>query len=149
MKIEAFLEQSPLFAVSRAARKFDVHLAQLFKDEKVNFLEALVLVSILLEEPKKVNPSKLSETFSTTRGNISHCLSSLEAKGMIARKIDPEDARAFQLILKPQGRKMAMQVIRTLDRLQAAFEKAVGVAQMKSALQVIRNVEDLFARMGR
>lgn len=149
MKIEAFLEQSPLFAVSRAARKFETHLAQLFKEEKMNFLEALVLVSILLEEPKRVNPSKLSETFSTTRGNISHCLSALEAKGMIARKISPEDARAFHLVLKPQGRKMAMQVIRTLDHLQSSFEKTVGVAQIKSSLETIRKVEDTFSRMSR
>jgi DNA-binding MarR family transcriptional regulator len=149
MKIEAFLEQSPLFAVNRAARKFEAHLAQLFKNEKVSFLEALVLVSILLEEPKKISPSKLSDTFSTTRGNISHCLSSLEAKGMISRKIDPEDARAFHLILKPQGRKMAMQVIRTLDHLQNSFEKTIGVIPIKSALEVIGKVEDIFARMNR
>jgi DNA-binding MarR family transcriptional regulator len=149
MKIDTFLEQSPLFAVSRAGRKFEAQLAQVFAEENVNFLEALVLVSIQLEEPNRVNPSKLADTFSTTRGNISHCLSSLEAKGLISRKIDPEDARAFHLLLKPQGKKMAMQVIRILDHLQRSFEKSVGVTQIKSALKVVRDVQETFGRMSR
>ena len=33
------------------------------------------------------------------------------------RKIDPEDARAYRLTLKPQGKNVAVQVIGALDRL--------------------------------
>ena len=102
-----------------------------------------MLVSLLFEKPLSVSPSRLAETFSTTRGNISHCVSSLEAKGLLGRKIDPKDARAYQLILMPAGKKSAMQVVRTLDRLQAAFEKGIGVAELKAALQVIRQVEQI------
>lgn len=147
MKIEAFLDQSPLFAVSWAARKFEAYQMQLFRDENLNFLEALILVSILLEEPAKVSPSRLSETFATTRGNISHALSSLEAKGMILRRIDAEDARSFHLALKPLGRRTAMQVVRTLDALQKSFEKSIGMAEIKSALVTIRKLESYFARV--
>lgn len=147
MKIEAYLDQSPLFVVSRAARRFEIHLAQLLKEEQVSFLEALVLVSILFEEPKAVSPSRLAETFSTTRGNISHCVSSLEAKGMLLRKIDPQDARAFCLSLKPQGRKLGMQLIRTFDHLQKIFEKSAGISSMQAALGTIRKIEDSLDRM--
>src|SRR3954454_21352696 len=113
MKIETFLEQSPLFAVNWAARKFEANVTRLLADKNLNFLEALILVSVLFEEPKRVSPSQLATVFSTTRGNISHCVSSLEAGGLLARRIDPDDARGYQLFLKPQGRKTAMQVIRT------------------------------------
>ena len=64
-------------------------------------------------------------------------------KGLLGRKIDPKDARAYQLILMPAGKKSAMQVVRTLDRLQAAFEKGIGVAELRAALQVIRQVEQI------
>lgn len=36
-----------------------------------------------------------------------------------------------------------MQVVRTLDRLQAALKKGIGVAELKAALQVIRQVEQI------
>ena len=142
MKIEAFLEQSPLFAVNWAARKFESHVARLLADKNLSFLEALILVSILFEEPKRVSPSQLAAIFSTTRGNISHCVSSLEGNGLLSRRIDPDDARGYQLFLKPQGRKAAMQVIRTFDRMQATFEKTIGLTELKTAIDVIRRVEN-------
>ncbi|MHB1021433.1 MAG: MarR family winged helix-turn-helix transcriptional regulator [Acidobacteriaceae bacterium] len=145
MRIETFLEQSPLFEVSRAARKFESHLARILQDEGITFLEALVLISIFFEEPNAVKPSQLATTFSTTRGNVSHCISSLEAKGLLRRRIDPEDARGVLLILKPQGRRRAMQAIRTLDQMQKHFEKKIGVAELKAALHAIQQVEEICA----
>jgi len=63
----------------------------------------MVLAAMFFEAPRPVMPSQLAETLEPTRGNVSHCVSSLEAKGLLQRKIDPEDARAYQLTLKPQA----------------------------------------------
>jgi DNA-binding MarR family transcriptional regulator len=146
MKIETYLRQSPLFEISWAARKFESHLAQQL-GHVGGLLEALVLVSIFFEKPLTVSPSCLAEAFSTTRGNISHCISSLEAKGLLGRKIDPRDARAYRLLLKPPGKKIAMQLIRTLDQLQACFEKTIGATELESALKVVRQVEQTCSAM--
>lgn len=147
MKIESFLRQSPLFEISWAARKFESHLAQQLSHGEVTFLEALVLVSILFEKPMSISPSRLAETFSTTRGNISHCISSLEAKGLLGRKIDPQDARAYRLLLKPQGKRVAMQLVRTLDSMQRCFEKTIGSGKLEAAIGVIRSVEQICSNM--
>ena len=149
MKIESFLRQSPLFEISWAARKCESHLAQQLNQGEVSFLEALVLVSILFEEPLTVSPSHLAQAFSTTRGNISHCISSLEAKGLLGRKIDPDDARAYRLLLKPQGKRIAMYLIRTLDQMQTRFEKIIGSEKLKAALDVVRQVEQTCSTMAR
>lgn len=146
MKIEAYLRQSPLFEISRAARKFESHLAQ-HLGEGLGLLEALVLVSVFFEKPLTVTPSCLAEAFSTTRGNISHCISSLEAKGLLGRKIDPQDARAYRLLLKPAGKRLAMQLIRTLDRMQSGFERAVGTKELEAALKAVRQVEEACSAM--
>jgi DNA-binding MarR family transcriptional regulator len=145
MRIDAFLEQSPIFAVNRASRKFDFFTVRALGADGLSFLEGLVLAAIFFEEPKTVKPSQLAETFSTTRGNVSHCLSSLEAKGLLSRKIDPADARAYQLILKPQGRKCALRVIRAYDQLQRAFEKGIGLGALGETLKTIRKIEAIFA----
>jgi DNA-binding MarR family transcriptional regulator len=88
MRIEAFLRESPLFAVTSTARHFESLTTRVLEEVDLRFLEALVLAAIFFEVPRPVRPSSLAETFGTTRGNVSHCVSSLEAKGCcIARSI--------------------------------------------------------------
>ncbi|HTW79505.1 MAG TPA: MarR family transcriptional regulator [Terracidiphilus sp.] len=146
MRINAFLYESPMFAVSRAARRFDALASRALAADELNFLEGLVLAALFFESPKLVKPSQLAETFGTTRGTVSHCVSSLEAKGHLQRKIDPEDARAFQLSLKPQGKKCALRVIAAFDRLQKEFESEIGKVALGEMLKAIRKLE---ARAGR
>jgi DNA-binding MarR family transcriptional regulator len=140
MRIETFLRQSPMFCISLTARRFDAMTTRLLEADGLNFLEALILSTLFFESPAAVKPSQLAETFGTTRGNVSHCISSLEAKSLVQRKIDPSDARAYHLTLKPQGRKTAVRVIGALDKVQRDFENEVGKDALQSALRVIRSL---------
>jgi len=145
MRIDAFLHESPMFAVNRAARRFESLTAKVLAGDNLGFLEGLVLAAIFFEAPLPVKPSQLAETFGTTRGNVSHCVSSLEAKGLLQRKIDSTDARAYQLTLKPQGKRCALRVIGAFDKLQKEFEDEVGKAALKDMLKTLRTLEALFA----
>ena len=147
MRIQSFLRQSPVFQVSRSARRMDAALNLILRDEDVSFFEALVLAAIFFEKKGDIKPSDLAETFQTTRGNVSHCISSLEAKGLVRRRIDPEDARAFQLVLQPAGRKRAARVVGILDRMQGRFEETVGVATLEAMLGQMDAVEELCSGM--
>ena len=102
-----------------------------------------MLAAIFFDAPEPAKPSQLAETFGTTRGNVSHCISSLEAKGFLQRKIDPTDARSYFLALKPQGKRCALRVIRAFDRLQAEFEKEIGKTALSDTLKTIRKLEAL------
>jgi DNA-binding MarR family transcriptional regulator len=141
MRIGAFLRESPMFAVSRAARRFDALAAEVLKEDGLSFFEGLTLAAVFFEAPKAIKPSQLAEAFGTTRGNVSHCVSSLEAKGLLQRRIDPEDARAYQLALKPQGKRCAMRVIAALDKLQREFEAEIGKAALGEMLRMLRRLE--------
>ena len=145
MRIDAFLNESPMFAVNRAARRFESLTTQVLAGDSLGFLEGLVLAAMFFEAPLLVKPSQLAETIATTRGNVSHCVSSLEAKGLLQRKIDPTDARAYLLTLKPQGKRCALRVIGAFDRLQKEFENEVGKASLSEMLKTIRKLEALFA----
>ena len=146
MRIEVFLHESPLFAVNRAARRFESLTTQVLAADSLGFLEGLVLAAMFFEAPRPVKPSQLAETFGTTRGNVSHCVSSLEGKGLLQRKIDPVDARAYQLTLKPQGKRCALRVIGAFDKLQKEFEQEVGKTALNEMLKAIRKLEALFAK---
>jgi DNA-binding MarR family transcriptional regulator len=143
MRIDAFLRESPLFAINRAARRFESLTAKALAADNLSFLEGLVLAAMFFEAPRTVKPSQFAEAFGTTRGNVSHCISSLEAKGLLQRRIDPEDARAYRLTLKPQGRKCALHVIGTFDKLQRACEQAIGKTALGEMLKDIRKLEAL------
>jgi DNA-binding MarR family transcriptional regulator len=143
MRIDAFLEESPMFAVNHAARRFESLAIHALAADNLNFLEGMILAAMFFESPAAVKPSQLAEAFGTTRGNVSHCLSSLEAMGHLQRKIDPEDARAYQLTLKPQGKKCAVRVIGVFDKLQRAFEKEIGKTALSETLRALRKLEAL------
>jgi DNA-binding MarR family transcriptional regulator len=145
MRIDAFLHESPMFAVNRAARRFESLAAKVLAPDGLSFLEGLVLAALFFEAPRLVKPSQLADTFGTTRGNVSHCISSLEAKGLLQRKIDPGDARAYHLSLKPQGKKCALRVISAFDTLQKEFEDEVGKTVLRDMLTAIRKLEGLFS----
>jgi len=131
-----------MFCIALTARRFDALTTRLLEADDLNFLEALILATLFFESPTAVKPSHLAETFGTTRGNVSHCISSLEAKGLVQRKIDPQDARAYHLTLKPQGRKTAVRVIGALDKVQRAFEHKVGKDALQSALRVLGSLTE-------
>ena len=147
MRIDAFLRESPMFAVNRSARRFESFTARMLAADGLGFLEALVLAALFFEAPRQVKPSQLAQTFATTRGNLSHCLSSLEAKGLLQRKIDPGDARAYLLTLKPHGKRCALRVIAALDRMQREFESEIGKTALAEMLKSLRKLETLAAAL--
>jgi DNA-binding MarR family transcriptional regulator len=147
VRIESFLKQSPIFQVNRIARKMGASLNQILEGEGLTAVESLLLAAIFLEKKAVIQPSRLAQTFETSRGNVSHCLSSLEAKGLVQRRIDPEDARAFRLVILPKGKRQAARVVGILDRMQQHFEQTVGVADLQVMLEQMCRVEELCARL--
>jgi DNA-binding MarR family transcriptional regulator len=147
MRIETFLRQSPIVQTSRIARRMEASLNQVLKDEGVTAFEALVLAAIFFERRGEIKPSALAEAFETTRSNVSHCISSLEARGLVERRIDPEDARAVQLTLRPQGKRQAARVVGILDRMQRQFEERIGAAKLEGMIGQMSEVEELCSRL--
>jgi DNA-binding MarR family transcriptional regulator len=132
-----------MFAILHAARRLNTLANEALAEDDLSFAEGLILTAILFEEPRLIKPSQLADTFGTTRGNISHSLSSLEAKGFLQRRIDPVDARAYQVTLRPSGKRCALRVVGTFDRLQRIFEREIGKTTLKETLTAIRAIESL------
>lgn len=130
-----------MFVAKRATQRFDALAAKAFSVDGLGFTEGLVLAATFFEAPRPVRPSQLAQAFGTTRGNVSHAISSLEAKGLVQRRIDPSDARGYLLALKPAGKKCALRVIAAFDAMQRTFEHKVGRTALVNALEVIRALE--------
>lgn len=147
MRIESFLQQSPVFQINRGARRIEAALNRILAGEDVTLFEALILAALFFEKKGNIKPSDLAATFQTTRGNVSHCLSSLEAKGLVRRRIDSSDARAFRLMLLPPGRRRAARVAGVLDRMQAHLETTIGAVKLETMVEQLCAVEELCSRL--
>jgi len=143
MRIDAFLSQSPMFAVYKTARRFEALVTELLAEDEIGFLDGLTLAALFFEAPAGVKPSQLAEVFATSRGNISHCISSLEARGYVQRRIDPDDARAYLITLKPAGKRCAMRVIAAFDSLQNSFERKAGKPALAQTIATLARLEGM------
>jgi DNA-binding MarR family transcriptional regulator len=149
MRIEAFLRQSPIVQAGRTARRMEASMNLLLRGEEVTVFEALVLAAIFFEGRAGIKPSAVAEAFETTRSNVSHCISSLEGRGLVQRKIDAEDARAVQLVLLPKGKKLAARVVGVLDLMQRKLEAGVGAAKLAETIARLAEVEEACARVAK
>lgn len=149
MKIDKYLQQSPLFALNAAYETVITSLNREMRQEGLNLLQGLVLTSLFFEGRTDVTPSSLADVFRTSRGNISHIISSLEEKGYVRRRLDVEDARRFHLELKPEGRRKALHLIRFYDRWQDFFEKEVGVGVCRETVGGLQRLTEAFKTKGR
>lgn len=147
MRIEVFLRESPLVQMNRAVRRMEASLNEALAEDGLSLFEALALAAVFLEGARAVKPSELAEAFDTTRSNVSHCVSSLEAKGLLERRIDAEDARAMRLTLKPLGKKRAMRVVKLMDRVQGQLEKEIGAERLIIILGQMRAVTAVCSRV--
>ena len=148
MRIQSFLEQSPPFQATRIARRIEASINRMLGEEGLTFLEALILAAVFFEKAR-VKPSQLALQLQTTRANISHSISSLEAKGLAQRKIDADDARAIQVVLLPAGRRRAARVVGILDRVQRGFEDGLGASKLQGTMAQLRAIEELCARLAK
>ncbi|HWU44350.1 MAG TPA: MarR family transcriptional regulator [Bdellovibrio sp.] len=141
MRIKKYLEQSPVFAINLAYEAIISELNRSLKQEEVNIMQALLLTALFFEESDNIKPSDLAKVFRTSRGNISHSLSHLEAKKWVRRKVHIDDARSFHIELRPEGRRKALALIKFFDKIQDRFEKELGSSCRHTVNGIFQMVE--------
>ena len=149
MKITQYVNNSLLLAIGSGYDTVWRDLNLRLKKEDCNLLQALILISIFFEQSDAVNPSGLAEIFRTTRGNISHCVSHLERRGFLKRALDEGDARRYRLLIKPEGRKTALRLMRVIDELENYFEKQLGKQGVQSTIENITTISAAYRRKSR
>ncbi len=87
---------------------------------------------------------QLAEEFGLTPATVSDAVKSLEGKGLVERRPQPEDGRAFQLHLTARGRQLAhRKLARWADALHeqlAGFSEAEKAQALRFLLQLIESL---------
>jgi DNA-binding MarR family transcriptional regulator len=100
-----------------------------------------LLYSAEAEGRPELNPSEISERQGTSRNTISALIRDLEEEGLIARTLDPDDRRRFNIRLTENGRSLVR---------SHASRHLYMVSQCFSSLtaQEERQLSDLLAKIG-
>jgi DNA-binding MarR family transcriptional regulator len=86
---------------------------------------------------------ELGEKTLVTKGTLTGVLERLEAKGILERKLNPEDARSQMVGLTQAGQTLFEKVFPAhLNHLDKAFQKlsAKELVEITSSLQLLKNV---------
>jgi DNA-binding MarR family transcriptional regulator len=146
MKIRQYVRKSLLFAICTSYEKIWRDFNASLRKEQINFLQAVILISMMFEEQNKkvVTPSALADALRTSRGNVSHCISALEKRGFLKRSFDPDDARRYRLLIKPDGRKTALRLMKVIDQTENFFEKRFGEKHVQDTIDSISAFEKAY-----
>jgi DNA-binding MarR family transcriptional regulator len=139
MRIEKFLETSPLFNLAVTHDEIIGDLQRRLSKEGVHFLEALVITGVFFEE-RALRPTELARAFSSSKSNMSHTLRGLEKRGLVERKTSAEDARAYFFSLTKEAKRKAPRLIKIFDSTQSQIEKAVAGKKVNQSLKAFRRI---------
>jgi DNA-binding MarR family transcriptional regulator len=139
MKINKFLDESPLFNLALAYNEIIGDFQKQLSREDVHFIEALIITGLFFED-RPVRPTELAHTFSVSKSNLSHSLRALEKQKLVERKTAPEDARAYFFSLSKEGSKRAQRLIKLFDSTEDRLEKTFGGRKINPSLKLFRKV---------
>ncbi|HKW72691.1 MAG TPA: MarR family transcriptional regulator [Candidatus Dormibacteraeota bacterium] len=105
---------------------------------------ALLLLSRLLREP---NPIKVAERLGTDTAGMTRLMDRLESKGLIFRKVNPDDRRSIVIVLGPKSKHVLPRLIPEFrhveDGLLDGFNKH-EVEHLQSMLKrLLKNARNL------
>lgn len=104
---EAGIEEKIAFAIEKLARVNRILLWNVAKEEKLSPIQIQLLLYLNSHSKEFCRVSNLAEEFGLTQPTVSEAIKSLEGKGLITRKREERDGRAFILELTLAGRKTA------------------------------------------
>ncbi|MCV7225231.1 MarR family winged helix-turn-helix transcriptional regulator [Mycolicibacterium komossense] len=129
-----------VLAVARAVKARD------YGDPQVVRLNATeISVMRFIDQHPGCGPSAVATAVGLQRSNLSKALRALEAKGMVAREVDATDNRHAALRPTPRAAENLARLQRSWIGLLGAAGDTVSDADLETAVQVLRTLDDALA----
>ena len=140
MKIENYFNNSPVFSLIDLGRMTQNYINSDLKTLGLSYSQALILVSLFVENRDNIIVKELVEVFPFTKGAISQNLSILEEKKYIKRH-SSNDRRNTLLKVTSAGKKLAQEIMSLLESREQSFEKLLDqklMNHLKSVKEIIK-----------
>jgi DNA-binding MarR family transcriptional regulator len=143
MEIDQYLRQSPIYLFNEIHQILFRDVKLLLKEKGVNFLQALIIVTLFLERRKKkdfrkkISPGDIFKALKVSKGGMSQNLSFLEEKGWLKRVLDQEDARSFSLELTELGELRALELMQIMELKEKNIETKMGKTHLDELVEIL------------
>lgn len=131
LKIEKFFKESATISLITNGLRLQKELNTTLSDFGLNLNQSLIMLSIFFEPEKTIRSLELVNLIPTTKGNISHCTSFLEAQKLITRNTVENDLRGFEFSLTVKGHKTCLSLIKFFDEVERGCVKKFSATKLK------------------
>jgi DNA-binding MarR family transcriptional regulator len=125
--------ESPGFLLWQATRRWQRELTAALKPLELTHVQFVLLASVWwLGEPTQ---RELADQAATDPMMTSQVVRALEKRGLVERRPDPNDGRAWRLVATASGAELAQRAIRVVEDADAAFFEPVDAAALMATLR--------------
>jgi DNA-binding MarR family transcriptional regulator len=133
------ITERPTFLVHRLNAELARVCNPLFRRLGVDLITSRILV--ILREQQFAYVGDIVEAMSLPQSTVSHQLTRLEASGLVTRRADKADNRAFVLSLTRKGQSVAQQCNELSDNLYAQLFAEVDANELAALISGLERME--------
>jgi DNA-binding MarR family transcriptional regulator len=120
-----------------------------FKEKPFNLMLMGKLARAQKKDPEGgVRVSQLAADFGITSPGITQTVTQLEERGLVGRKMDPEDRRAVLVYLTASGAERLAELMSVLDGVLLGLVDHLGQERSRQFLDLLNEVADYFEKKG-
>jgi DNA-binding MarR family transcriptional regulator len=97
----------------------------------------LLLLSRLLREP---NPVRMAARLGTDTAGMTRLIDRLEAKGLVARKISPDDRRSIVVVLGPRSKHVLPRLVPTFKTVETGLLDGFDASEVRQLNSMLRRL---------
>ncbi|WP_445474990.1 MarR family winged helix-turn-helix transcriptional regulator [Methanococcoides methylutens] len=95
----------------------------------------------IIHQKKRINPSKIGKTLGIGKSTVTSTIDSLESKGMVVRKTDPNDRRKQWISLTQKGEAYHDELVQKITENVAKISEKYGIE--------LRDLEDYYVHLSK
>jgi len=98
---------------------------------------ALLLLSRVLRQP---NPIKMAARLGTDTAGMTRLVDRLESKGLVFRKISPDDRRSIVIVLGPKSKRVLPRLIPAFRQVESGLLDGFDAREVREANRMLRRL---------
>ena len=115
-----------------------------FKERPASFMLLAKIRKAAKKGEDGVRVSELALATGITASGITQMVTALEERGMVGRKMDPEDRRAVRVYLTEEGKRATDQMMASLDSTFGGLVDYLGQEKSRAFLEILNEVIQYF-----
>lgn len=127
MKLTKFLSASLISGAVKNGIEIQSWIDRNQETANLSYLAKLIILSLHYEsEPGGVGPAQMAHNFGYSRSRVSQEVTQLSKMGLVVRSLSKENARSVTLELSANGKKQAIEIVKSFSKLQRIIDAVLG-----------------------